>query len=143
MSQKRLDDVAAELKTVKTYQVDVTNAQRVRETVESIEKESGSVYVLVSKAGIFDGLAWVDSRGMGLSDKPRDGFDARTPANDMFSLMDVLGHKTFSLAGHDVGMWIAFAMAAERPWRITRVALGEAIIPGVFPTPSAIPDDYK
>ena len=85
----------------------------------------------------------VDPRGMGLSDKPSDGFDASTPANDMFNLMDALGHKTFSLAGHDVGMWIAFAMATERPERIRRVALGEAIIPGVFPTPPAIPDDYE
>ncbi|AJB71101.1 SDR family NAD(P)-dependent oxidoreductase [Enterobacter hormaechei] len=39
LSQERLDDVAAQLKTVKTYQVDVTDAQRIRETIESIEKE--------------------------------------------------------------------------------------------------------
>lgn len=84
-----------------------------------------------------------DPHGMGLSDKTWDGFDALTPANDMFSLMNALGHQTFSLAGHDVGMWIAFAMAADRPERIARVALGEAIIPGVFPTPPAIRDDYE
>lgn len=60
LSQERLDDVAAELKTVKIYQVDVTDAHRVRETVEGIEKEFGSVDVLVSNAGIFDGLAGIE-----------------------------------------------------------------------------------
>jgi len=60
VSQERLDDVAAELKTVKTYLIDVTDAARVREAVESIEKEFGSVDVLVSNAGIFDGLAGIE-----------------------------------------------------------------------------------
>lgn len=80
----------------------------------------------------------VDPRGIGLSDKPRDGFDADTPAADLFALMSLLGFDDFYLAGHDVGMWIAFAMAAAEPGRVRRVALGEAIIPGVFETPPVV-----
>jgi len=83
----------------------------------------------------------VDPRGMGLSDKPCDGYDADTPAADLFALMDRLGFDDFYLAGHDVGMWIAFAMAAAEPGRVRKVALGEAIIPGVFETPPVICDE--
>lgn len=83
----------------------------------------------------------VDPRGIGLSDKPSDGFDADTPAADLFALMNKLGHDDFFLAGHDVGMWIAFAMAVDRPDRVKKVALGEAIIPGVFETPPIVCDD--
>ena len=85
----------------------------------------------------------VDPRGIGLSDKPSDGFDADTPSADLFSLMDKLGHEEFFLAGHDVGMWIAFAMAAEMPNRVLKVALGEAIVPGVFETPPIVCDDQE
>ncbi|MDC0693083.1 SDR family NAD(P)-dependent oxidoreductase [Klebsiella pasteurii] len=60
VSQARLDSIASELQSVKTYLVDVTDAARVRETIEGIEKEYGSVDVLVSNAGIFDGLAGIE-----------------------------------------------------------------------------------
>jgi len=83
----------------------------------------------------------VDPRGIGLSDKPCDGFDADTPSADLFALMDQLGHDEFLLAGHDVGMWIAFSMAVDRPERVRKVALGEAIIPGVFETPPIVCDE--
>lgn len=85
----------------------------------------------------------VDPRGTGLSDKPADGYDADTPAADLFALMDRLGFSDFYLAGHDVGMWIAFAMAAAKPERVRRVALGEAIIPGVFETPPVVCDNSR
>ncbi len=85
----------------------------------------------------------VDPRGIGLSDKPCDGFDADTPSADLFALMDALGFEEFFLAGHDVGMWIAFAMAADMPRRVRRVALGEAIVPGVFETPPIVCDEQE
>ena len=40
----------------------------------------------------------VDQRGMGLSDKPRDGYDTATIANDLVALMDALGHQRFAMA---------------------------------------------
>lgn len=83
----------------------------------------------------------VDPRGVGLSDKPREGYDSRTLAADMFALMDALGHETFAMAGHDIGMWTGFAMAHDQAGRIERIALGEAIIPGVSASPPLLPDD--
>ncbi|UXT85179.1 alpha/beta fold hydrolase [Agrobacterium tumefaciens] len=83
----------------------------------------------------------VDPRGVGLSEKPSEGYDADTLSADMFSLMDALGHDKFSMVGHDVGLWIGYVMAADRPDRIERIALGEAIVPGLSPSPPLLSDD--
>ncbi|OBZ92098.1 hydrolase [Pararhizobium polonicum] len=83
----------------------------------------------------------VDPRGVGLSEKPSEGYDPDTLSADMFALMDSLGHETFSMVGHDVGLWIGYVMAADRPDRIERIALGEAIVPGLSPSPPLLSDD--
>src|SRR5919112_219846 len=77
----------------------------------------------------------VDQRGMGLSDKPQDGYDIGTQANDLVALMDALGHQRFALVGFDTGMFIAYAVAADHPERLERMAVGEANVPGVSPLP--------
>jgi pimeloyl-ACP methyl ester carboxylesterase len=77
----------------------------------------------------------VDQRGIGLSDKPRDGYDTRTLANDMVALMDALGHERFALYGTDVGMPIAYAVAADHPERVERLIVSEAPLPGISPSP--------
>jgi pimeloyl-ACP methyl ester carboxylesterase len=77
----------------------------------------------------------VDQRGMGLSDKPRDGYDTASVANDLVALMDALGHRRFAMVGCDTGMLIGYALAADHPDRVDRLALGEAPLPGVSPTP--------
>ena len=77
----------------------------------------------------------VDQRGIGLSDKPRDGYDIGTLANDLVALMDALGHQRFAMAGFDTGMWIAYAVAADHPERLDRMAVGEANVPGVSASP--------
>src|SRR6476469_11244970 len=38
----------------------------------------------------------VDQRGIGLSDKPNDGYDAGTLARDLVGLMDALGYERFA-----------------------------------------------
>ena len=71
----------------------------------------------------------VDQRGRGLSDKPAGGYDTGTLANDLVALMDALGHERFAVVGHDTGFAIAYALAADHPDRVERVALAE--IPGL------------
>ena len=83
------------------------------------------------------------SSKLGLSDKPEGGYDADTLSADMFALMDALGHERFAMVGHDIGMWTGYAMAADRPERIARIALGEAIIPGLSASPPLISDDRR
>src|SRR4029077_3129554 len=96
--------------------------------------------VMPALAQHFEVIA-VDQRGIGLSDKPEDGYDTRTLANDMIGLMDALGHKQFAVVGVDTGMLIGYALAADHPDRVTRVALGEAPLPGITPpSPLVLPD---
>ena len=82
-----------------------------------------------------------DPRGLGISDKPEGGYDKGTIGRDLFGLMTALGHERFAMVGHDCGMWVGYAMAADQPERIERIALGEAIIPGVAESPPLIPDE--
>lgn len=97
-------------------------------------------YLMLPLARDFTVIA-VDPRGVGASDKPAEGYDADTLSADMFALMDALGHERFAMVGHDVGLWIGYVMAADRPERITRIALGEAIIPGLSQSPPLLSDD--
>ena len=77
----------------------------------------------------------VDQRGIGLSDKPQDGYDTGTLAGDLVALMNALGHQRFTLYGTDVGMPIAYALAADHPDRLDRLAVSEAPLPGISPSP--------
>lgn len=76
-----------------------------------------------------------DPRGVGLSGKPEDGYDTGTLADDMVGLMSALGHDRFAVVGHDVGMWTGYALAADHPGRVERLAVAEAVIPGLAPSP--------
>jgi pimeloyl-ACP methyl ester carboxylesterase len=76
-----------------------------------------------------------DQRGIGLSDKPRDGYDTATLAGDMVALMAELGHEQFAVYGTDTGMTIAYALAADHPARIVRLVVSEAPLPGISPSP--------
>ena len=64
-----------------------------------------------------------DQRGTGLSGKPAGGYDTGTLAGDLVALMDVRGHRRFAVAGHDTGMWIGYALAADHPDRVARLAV--------------------
>ena len=76
-----------------------------------------------------------DQRGTGLSGKPADGYDTGALAGDLAALMDALGHRRFAVAGHDTGMWIGYALAADHPARVDRLAVAETPLPGVTPSP--------
>jgi pimeloyl-ACP methyl ester carboxylesterase len=77
----------------------------------------------------------VDQRGIGLSDRPQDGYDTATLAGDMVALMEALGHQRFAMYGTDTGMPIAYAVAADHQERLERLIVSEAPLPGVTPSP--------
>src|SRR6201997_4264932 len=77
----------------------------------------------------------VDQRGIGLSDKPEDGYDTATLASDLVAGLDALGHPQFALYGTDVGMPIAYALAADHRDRVDRLVVSEAPLPGISPPP--------
>lgn len=91
--------------------------------------------VMPALARDFEVIA-VDQRGIGLSDKPAEGYDLGTLAGDLVAMMSALGRKRFAVAGHDTGFAIAYALAADHPDQVDRAALLE--IPGP-PMASASP----
>jgi pimeloyl-ACP methyl ester carboxylesterase len=76
-----------------------------------------------------------DLRGTGASDKPATGYDAATLADDMAGLMTALGHERFAVAGYDIGMMVGYTLAATHRDRVTKLAVGEAILPGFSELP--------
>jgi pimeloyl-ACP methyl ester carboxylesterase len=78
----------------------------------------------------------VDQRGLGRTGKPDDGYDAGTLAGDQLALMDALGHERFAVVGHDTGVVISYALAADHPDRVSKLAVAEIPgPPGVSPAP--------
>jgi pimeloyl-ACP methyl ester carboxylesterase len=96
--------------------------------------------VMPALARDFEVIA-VDQRGIGLSDKPEEGYDTGTLANDLAGLMDALGHQRFAVVGVDTGLLIGYALAADHTDRVARLAVGEAPLPGITPpNPLILPD---
>ncbi|MVN77534.1 alpha/beta fold hydrolase [Hymenobacter sp. HMF4947] len=74
-----------------------------------------------------------DLRGVGESSKPASGYDKRTMATDLHELAKKLGYSSINLAGHDIGLMVAYAYAAQYPADVKKVALMDALLPGVEP----------
>lgn len=86
----------------------------------------------------------VDPRGIGHSDRPLDGYDTGTVAADLHEVMRQLGHERYAVVGHDIGMWIGYALASDYPQAVERMALTEAVIPGLAPAPTIfVPPEHN
>ena len=72
-----------------------------------------------------------DLRGAGESGKPEGGYDKKTLAQDVHALTESLGHRRVALVGHDIGLMVAYAYAAQYPDQVERIALMDAFLPGV------------
>ncbi|SEQ00021.1 Pimeloyl-ACP methyl ester carboxylesterase [Pseudomonas sp. NFACC02] len=86
----------------------------------------------------------VDPRGMGESDAPAGPYDLRSVATELHQFAEKIGlfdEGPINVAGHDVGTWIAYAWAADWPADIRRVALLDALIPGVSAPRTDLPSD--
>jgi pimeloyl-ACP methyl ester carboxylesterase len=83
-------------------------------------------------AGRFTVVA-ADPRGVNLSDRATEGYDSGSMAADLVALMEALGHSRFAVIGHDLGVWIGYALAADHPQWLARLAVAEAAIPGITP----------
>jgi pimeloyl-ACP methyl ester carboxylesterase len=72
-----------------------------------------------------------DMRGLGDSSRPATGYDKKTLAIDIHELVKSLGYQKINLVGHDIGLMVAYAYAAQYPNEVDRLALLEAPIPGI------------
>jgi pimeloyl-ACP methyl ester carboxylesterase len=72
-----------------------------------------------------------DLRGIGESSQPATGYDKKTMATDVHELVKSLGYNKIDLVGHDIGLMVAYAYAAQFPDEVEKLALLEAPIPGI------------
>ncbi len=72
-----------------------------------------------------------DLRGAGGSSKPESGYDKKTLARDIQALTLALGFDRVSVVGHDIGLMVAYAYAAQFPEATARVVLMDAFLPGI------------
>lgn len=72
-----------------------------------------------------------DLRGFGQSSRPETGYDKATMAMDIRALAASLGHRRVRVAGHDIGLMVAYAYAAQYPAEVDRIVLMDAFLPGV------------
>jgi len=72
-----------------------------------------------------------DLRGIGQSSIPADGYTKAVMAQDIHSLVHSLGSPRIRLVGHDIGLMVAYAYAAQYPSEVDRIVLMDAFLPGV------------
>ena len=72
-----------------------------------------------------------DLRGIGASERTADGYDKKTMAKDIRALVRHLGYSEVALVGHDIGLMVAYAYAAQYPGEVSKVLLMDAFLPGV------------
>ncbi len=72
-----------------------------------------------------------DLRGFGQSAKPSGGYDKKTMAQDVHALSLALGFRHEIVVGHDIGLMVAYAYAAQYPNEVDRIVLMDAFLPGV------------
>jgi pimeloyl-ACP methyl ester carboxylesterase len=72
-----------------------------------------------------------DLPGIGDSDIPKDGLDMRTAAVRIHGLVKSLGVEKARVVGHDIGLMVAYAYAAQFPAETEKLVVMDAFLPGV------------
>ena len=75
-----------------------------------------------------------DLPGIGDSSIPTGDVDMKSAANTIHGLVRALGIQKADVVGHDIGLMVAYAYAAQYPAEVDRLALMDAFIPGVGDT---------
>ena len=72
-----------------------------------------------------------DLPGIGDSDIPSSGLDMKSAAIRIHDLAMSLGVQKAEVVGHDIGLMVAYAYAAQFPSEVTKLVLMDAFLPGV------------
>jgi pimeloyl-ACP methyl ester carboxylesterase len=72
-----------------------------------------------------------DLPGIGDSDIPKDGSDMKTAAIRIHALVKSLGISNARVVGHDIGLMVAYAYAAQFPTEVEKLVVMDAFLPGV------------
>lgn len=72
-----------------------------------------------------------DLPGIGDSDIPKDGCDMKTAATRIHALAKAIGVTAARVVGHDIGLMVAYAYAAQFPAEVEKLVVMDAFLPGV------------
>jgi pimeloyl-ACP methyl ester carboxylesterase len=72
-----------------------------------------------------------DLPGIGESSIPDGGLDMKTAAIRIHSLARLLGVEKARVVGHDIGLMVAYAYAAQFPSEVEKLVVMDAFLPGV------------
>src|SRR5271165_6528400 len=72
-----------------------------------------------------------DLPGIGDSGIPKDGLDMKTAAIRIHGLVKSLGIDKAEVVGHDIGLMVAYAYAAQFPAETEKLVVMDAFLPGV------------
>jgi pimeloyl-ACP methyl ester carboxylesterase len=72
-----------------------------------------------------------DLPGIGDSDIPKGGLDMKTAAIRIHALAKSLGVTKARVVGHDIGLMVAYAYAAQFPTEVEKLIVMDAFLPGV------------
>ena len=72
-----------------------------------------------------------DLPGIGDSDIPARGLDMKSAATTIHALAQALGVAKARVVGHDIGLMVAYAYAAQYPSEVEKLVLMDAFLPGV------------
>jgi pimeloyl-ACP methyl ester carboxylesterase len=70
-------------------------------------------------------------RGLDSLSKPADGYTKTAMAQDIHGLVKKLGYGRIRIVGHDIGLMVAYAYAAQFQSEVDRIVLMDAFLPGV------------
>ena len=72
-----------------------------------------------------------DLPGIGDSDTPKDGCDMKTAAIRIHALAKSIGVAKARVVGHDIGLMVAYAYAAQFSAEVEKLVVMDAFLPGV------------
>ncbi|HWE25901.1 MAG TPA: alpha/beta hydrolase [Myxococcales bacterium] len=72
-----------------------------------------------------------DLPGIGDSDIPTSGLDMKSAATRIHRLVQALGVEKARVVGHDIGLMVAYAYAAQFPNEVEKLVLMDAFLPGI------------
>ena len=72
-----------------------------------------------------------DLPGIGDSEIPKDGLDMKNAAIRVNALAQLLGIQKARVVGHDIGLMVAYAYAAQFQEEVEKLAVMDAFLPGV------------
>jgi pimeloyl-ACP methyl ester carboxylesterase len=72
-----------------------------------------------------------DLPGIGDSSIPADRLDMKNAATRVHALVRSLGVEKAEVVGHDIGLMVAYAYAAQFPSEVTKLVVMDAFLPGV------------